>query len=517
MARRILGLDLGTHAVKAVELRQSFRELEVVQMRALPLAAGVQLPPDELREFLVQHALPLDGVVVALPGDHVSTRHLTFPFRDRRKLAAAVPFEVEGKVPFELDEFFVDWEVGREEASQTSVLAGLAPRAEVAATLAHLAAAEIDPRVVEAEGHLLANLATFFELEETCLVADLGHRKTTMTLLVAGRAVATRTARVGGRDLTRALAAEHGGSEPDAERAKHEEGVFDERGQIRSPAAEAVLDRWARELARMLGFVEGAERSDVAEVVLCGGGAHLHRLDEYLAGRLGMPARRLSAPAEGEAADALAAGDPVLFAPALALALRGSMRARTSMNFRQDDLAHRVDFRRVGREFRTPLALGALALLLASAGALIGITTESQRGEVLEREALARYQASFPGTADPRNVVSAMQQAVTEAQDRADTLGVYRGNLSALDILTEISDRVPQDLDVVFEELAIDRQIVQIKGHAPAFGSVDRLRAELAQYAPFSSITVGDITRDARRDGQTFSMRISLSADGTES
>ena len=33
---------------------------------------------------------------------------------------------------------------------------------------------------------------------------------------------------------------------------------------------------------------------------------------------------------------------------------------------------------------------------------------------------------------------------------------------------------------------------------------------------PFSSITVGDITSDARRGGQTFSMRISLSPPGAE-
>jgi Tfp pilus assembly protein PilN len=112
--------------------------------------------------------------------------------------------------------------------------------------------------------------------------------------------------------------------------------------------------------------------------------------------------------------------------------------------------------------------------------------------------------------------MAAMRDAVGEAQGRADTLGVYRGNLSALDILTEISARIPPDLEVVFEELAIDGQVVQIKGHTPAFGSVDRLRAELARYEPFSSITVGDITSDARRGGQSFSMRISLAARSAE-
>jgi len=35
MMRRILGLDLGSHTIKAVELRQTLRGIEVGQLRAL--------------------------------------------------------------------------------------------------------------------------------------------------------------------------------------------------------------------------------------------------------------------------------------------------------------------------------------------------------------------------------------------------------------------------------------------------------------------------------------------------
>jgi len=75
---------------------------------------------------------------------------------------------------------------------------------------------------------------------------------------------------------------------------------------------------------------------------------------------------------------------------------------------------------------------------------------------------------------------------------------------------------VPKDLEVEFEELSIEGQVVQIRGHSPAFGSVDRLRAELARFEPFQAITVGDITSDSKRGGQNFSMRISLRLDGAE-
>ena len=74
-----------------------------------------------------------------------------------------------------------------------------------------------------------------------------------------------------------------------------------------------------------------------------------------------------------------------------------------------------------------------------------------------------------------------MREAVRDAERRAEILGVYRGNLSALDVLTEISERVPADLDVVFEELSIDGQTMRIRGHTPSFEAADRLGAELAE------------------------------------
>ena len=132
MARRILGLDVGSHSVKAVEFRQTLRELEVVQLQKLPLVDPAPALPVELREFLQMHDLPTDHVVVALSGDRISTRRLSFPFRDRKKIAPAVPFEVEAQVPYDLDDFFVDWEIVGEQPNRTDVVATLAPRAEVA-------------------------------------------------------------------------------------------------------------------------------------------------------------------------------------------------------------------------------------------------------------------------------------------------------------------------------------------------------------------------------------------------
>ena len=111
LTRRILGLDLGSHAAKAVELRQTLRGVEVVQLRHLPLPDPSADLGQTLAELIQGHDLPRENVVVGLAGDRISSRRLSFPFKDRKKIGAAVPFELEGQVPFELDDYFVDWEI----------------------------------------------------------------------------------------------------------------------------------------------------------------------------------------------------------------------------------------------------------------------------------------------------------------------------------------------------------------------------------------------------------------------
>jgi Tfp pilus assembly protein PilN len=316
---------------------------------------------------------------------------------------------------------------------------------------------------------------------------------------------------VAGLALTRALARDREVSEVEAERIKLQEGVLGGRSH---PAAVEVLDRLAREILRTVGSLESRLSGGIGglrAVHLLGGSGRLHRLDEFFSERTGLPTQRLPLPA-GELGSAfLAGGDPLLFGPAMALALRGSSRAATRMNLRQGELGPRIDYRQVGRELRPTLLLAGAAVLLGGLSIGTRVALDARRTDAAERQARALVVEALPDQPGAANPLAAMQAAVQSAQRRADTLGVYRGNLSALDVLTEISRLVPPNLDVVFEELSIDRQVIQIKGHAPSFGSVDELRAKLAQFGPFAEITVGDITADARRGGQNFNVRISLS------
>ncbi len=515
LTRSAFGLDLGAHAIKMVELRQTLRGIEIGPMRAMT----TQDPDDprglgeRLQSFLHMHQLPAEAAVVALPGDRLTSRRLSFPFADRRRLDQAVPLAVEDELPFDLEDMLVDWERVGGDGKTSEVAATIAPRAEVAELLALLHSAGVQPRIVEAEGLVLGNLAGLYENEGTCIIADLGHRKTTLCLYIDGAPAAARTVRLGAGALTEALAHERGIDARAADELKAETGVAGLHGS----AAAAVLDRLVREMARAVGSFEpvlaARDLEAAGRAVLVGGGAHLHGIDEYLSERLGLPAERIRVPDDELGRALLAAGDPALFAPAVALAARGTARARTRTNFRQDELALRYDVGALGRRMLGTAALAAVAAVLTATLALSSISSQSRRADAADAQVAEIWSGAFPGRPVPSDAVAALRTAVRDAHDRAEFLGVYRGNLSALDLLTEISARVPEPLEVVFEELNIDRQVIRIRGHSRSFQDVDRLRAELEAFAPFSQIQVSEITT-GREGAKSFSVTISLARQG---
>ena len=507
--KNVLGLDIGSHSLKAVELEQGLRTLEVVRTCLEPRDPALALS-DQIARMLQTHSMQAAHVVAAVRGDRVSVRRLSFPFSEKRRLAQAVPFELEDQVPYDLDDMVVDWDLASKERSRAEVLSVLAPRHEVSTLIDTLHEGFCDPRVLEVEGLVLANLTSAFELAGTHLLVDIGHSKTTLCALHEGAPVVARSFSVAGHSFTEAVAKERALDLEAAERYKQQHGVAEPGIGTPFPESAAVLDKLGDEILRFASSIEPFVPGGVDSVHLFGGGALLPGIDEWLTDRVGIPVERIGLPKEETGLGLVAGGSPVQLAPALALALRGTARATTQINLRQDDFARRADFSRVRREFSSTGTLAAVVAGIAVLYFAVGAVFESRAAGQVETEIARLHQEAFPGTSVPDNAVAAMREAVRDANERAEFLGVYRGNLSALDVLTEISRRVPSDLDVGFEELSIDKQTIRIRVYATSFEAADRLGAELSKFGPFDQARIGAIESDKRTGGKKFNVTINL-------
>ena len=149
MPNRTLALDVSASTLRAALVESTLRSQRVLGFYASPRDAHGDLAA-ELRTFVGTHDLRWDEVLSTLPGDAVTQRILTLPFRDRKRLDQTVPFELETHLPFELEDAVIDYQVlGDAPDGAAVVLAAATSKTAVRAHLEALSAAGMDPRIVD--------------------------------------------------------------------------------------------------------------------------------------------------------------------------------------------------------------------------------------------------------------------------------------------------------------------------------------------------------------------------------
>lgn len=515
LKRTILGLDVGSYAVKAAVIRAGLGGLEVLRFEESLLPQNA--PPEEreaaLFAFVRERQLPLELVVAALPSDRATQRHLRFPLSDARKVAQAVPFEIEEELPVPLESVVIGHDLLLSRPDQTDVLAVVATRTDVGTCLNELHLAGIEARILEMDGAALANLSSHIDLANAGRVLlDLGHRKTTLCLLVDGKPLALRAVPIAGSDLTSALARDLA-LEPDlAEHHKHAQGIF-EPGSTKplGPALQAELERLAHELQRSLEAVVGDPLQPIApgEIILTGGSARLAGLDAWLSEQLGLPCSVLRGPPPDSELALLGEAGPPVFAQALGLALRGAPTGRiTRIDLRQGEFAYTPDLSDLRGSLRVCGILFGLVLLLWAVSLGVRLVASERREAALRERLGVLYAETFPGAAMAEDPLEGLTDRVRETRELASHLGVSGNGLSALEVLRAISAHIPATLEVGLTELRIERLSIQARGYSKDFVSVDRMRAELATLEWVEDVRVSDVNTDPRRGGKSFNLTI---------
>src|SRR5207253_2731768 len=125
LMHRIVGLDVSGDKVRRVALESGLRGFSVLEARSVPLPEAGS-PGERLQAALelLGHAED-DAVAVALPGAQVASHVVTLPFTDPRRIEQVLPAEVEGAIPFDLEEVVWDHAILSQSDGRTEVLVGI--------------------------------------------------------------------------------------------------------------------------------------------------------------------------------------------------------------------------------------------------------------------------------------------------------------------------------------------------------------------------------------------------------
>jgi type IV pilus assembly protein PilM len=298
----LLGLDIGTSAIKAVGLCRSRRRFRLRNLAIQELPPGAvsegairdtQVVAEALGRLLDQHHLRARQAAAAVAGNSVMVRHLPVPPLEQGELGPWAAQMAAQHLPFDSRDVLWSYQVfdsprdGHGPTGERWMALAVARPERVAERTAVLEAAGCQPVVMDVEAFALANcfLANYAVSEdETVAVADIGASLTHVVILCGTTPVFSRDCTLGGRLCTEQLARELG--------TEWEQLAADTYTRGSSEQVASAVARFAEllvaELRRSLEFFSAGSRH-VDRLLCTGGSVRLPGLLAHLERGLGVP------------------------------------------------------------------------------------------------------------------------------------------------------------------------------------------------------------------------------------
>jgi len=336
----ILGLDIGSHNVKLVELSKDASGTTLLAAGSMPTppkttSANTEIDQQALahliRELIKGTGAKSRDVNISFPESQVFTRVIEMPALSTRELTSAIRWESEQYIPLPLDQVHMDFTVlsdGKDIGNgKMKILLVAAPKALTERYMQIMELVELTPIAAETEVIALSRaLVRSVPTVPNVMIVSFGAQTTDVAILRKGILTFTRTIAAGGDALTRALSESLDFTLLQAEAYKKTYGLEKNilEGKIVA-VTKPVMDTIIGEIKRAIGFFEESYKNEhIGVMLLTGGNAKLPGLIPYFAEHTGIETQQGN-PWVGIRKDprfAVLNAEGPLFAVAIGLALR---------------------------------------------------------------------------------------------------------------------------------------------------------------------------------------------------
>ena len=282
----LLGLDLGSDSIKAVEVIREKDRLKVVSFGKVDVPSA-EARGDALNDLLKHCTFKTKRVATAVSGRSVIVRFLNMVDIPDENLKTAIKFEADRYIPFDLADVVLDChrieDAPGVAANEMKLLLVAVKREMVDDQVKLLQGAGLVPQVVDVDAFALSNVFALggpsYELAAGKVVAlvDVGATKTVVNIVRGSESYFTREVYLGGNEITNAIAKRFGIETFEGEQLKRAPGSRE------AEIAEAVLpslEDLGNEVQLSFDYYENQADSKVEEVFVSGGGSRVAGLEE---------------------------------------------------------------------------------------------------------------------------------------------------------------------------------------------------------------------------------------------
>lgn len=287
----IVGLDIGTSCIKAVEITQDKYDYVITGY------SQVEVPDDQARNEAVAELFRSANfrtkrVATAVSGKSVIFRYISMVDVPDDKLQQAVRFEADKYIPFDISEVELDAQklmqtTNESGGTEAKVLLVAAKRTVLEDHALMLTGLGLQPVSVGIDGFALGNAFELADMvnpgvhehDRTVALIDIGATKASINILRNNVSCFAREVPMGGTDLTNAIMRRLGLESAAAETLKRDPG---DQMQTVQEAVSQVLEDLGNEINLSFDFFENQFDGEVHDVLLTGGAVLLPFLEECL-------------------------------------------------------------------------------------------------------------------------------------------------------------------------------------------------------------------------------------------
>jgi type IV pilus assembly protein PilM len=284
-SKPVVGLDIGSSAVKAIELSKSKKGYQVTGFAHESLApdsvvdgAIMDAPTvaSAIRRTLTTGKFKARGVATGVSGHSVIVKRVVLPASTEAEVEMSIQFDAEQHIPFEIAEVNMDYQViGRAPADEPSmeVLLVVAKKDKIQNHTNVISLAGKDPQVVDIDAFALQNaFEANYKVDHSATIAllNIGASLMNINITKGGMPLFIRDVSVGGNQYTDILQKELQLNFQDAEDLKL--GKTGSDGEMVGPLLESITDMLIMEVQKTFDFFRETYPTETISKVLVSGG-----------------------------------------------------------------------------------------------------------------------------------------------------------------------------------------------------------------------------------------------------
>ncbi len=305
-ARAVVGLDIGSSAVKAVELKPAGKGFRVAAFAMEPV------PPDSIvdgaiidgtavvdaiRRIFDRKGFKSKEVAASLSGNAVIVKKITLPVMTEAELGESIYWEAEQYIPFDIQDVNLDYQVldsgtGSEGRGNMDVLLVAAKKEKIADYTGVISQAGRTPVIVDVDAFALQNAyeANYgVDPGHVVVLLNAGASAININIVVGDQSVFTRDISMGGHAYTEAIQKELNLPFESAEQLKRGVPVDGAGFEDVRPVLHAITENLLLEIQKTFDFFKATTSSDrIDAIVLSGGAARTEGFREALKERFGV-------------------------------------------------------------------------------------------------------------------------------------------------------------------------------------------------------------------------------------